>query len=138
MLVSQVCVLVTICCSWSGLFEEAEHRIYFGVCLTPLRADKCSWSGLFEELERRIFFCPCLTPRAENLRILLCVLFPDSCFFYIYIMCTSCLVILCSRMTYSALHCLLCLLPTRYVIKHKKEDTDKRHKEGQAGKKEGR
>ena len=58
-LIPQVCALVTICCSWSGLLhEELEHRIYFGLCSVPSRADIC-----------------------ENLRMLLCVFFPDSWIF---------------------------------------------------------
>ena len=34
MLIPEVCALVSICCSWSGLYEELEHRISFGLCHT--------------------------------------------------------------------------------------------------------
>ena len=36
---SRVCVLVTICCSWWGLYEQL-HRISFGLCSNPPRAEK--------------------------------------------------------------------------------------------------
>ena len=45
-LIPHVCVLVTICCSWSGLYEELEHRTSFSLCSTPPRAESLRKTAL--------------------------------------------------------------------------------------------
>ena len=102
-IIPQVSVLQTICCSWSGLLEGLDHRISFDICLTP--------------------------PRAENMRSLSCVFFPCSgFFFFIECVCRVC-HIQYDDVCHCIVYCAYCIRNTRQKTKRKTTKQSKTKKQ---------